>query len=138
MHLGRSRTLIRQQHWENKRWQRSQRRSPRPGSAARRKEVAGASSSVDRTKLPLPESTFRGTIGKTYLESKSDWPQVPTPAGGEPNVVVILFYDDVGFGQVSTFGGPVPTPELDKPAAEGLRYNRFDSTAICGPSRAPR
>ena len=39
----------------------------------------------------------------------------------------------VGFGQVSTFGGPVPTPELDKPAARGLR---FHTTAICGPSRA--
>ena len=54
---------------------------------------------------------------------------------GAPNVVVILL-DDVGFGQVSTFGGPVPTPALDKLAARGLRYNRFHTTAICGPSRA--
>ena len=64
-----------------------------------------------------------------------DWPRVPAPPAGAPNVVVILL-DDVGFGQVSTFGGPVPTPALDKLAAGGLRYNRFHTTAICGPSRA--
>ena len=88
----------------------------------------------DRSKLPLPELPFRGKIGKTYLESEMDWPRVPAPPEGAPNVVVILL-DDVGFGQVSTFGGPVPTPALDKLAAGGLRYNRFHTTSICGPSR---
>ncbi len=48
----------------------------------------------------------------------------------------MILLDDVGFGQVETFGGPVPTPELDKLASQGLRYNRFHTTAICGPSRA--
>jgi arylsulfatase A-like enzyme len=90
---------------------------------------------IDRTKLPLPESKFQGVVGATYKKSKPDWPKVPTPPAGAPNVVVILL-DDVGFGQVSTFGGPVPTPELDKLADRGLRYNRFHTTAICGPSRA--
>ena len=75
---------------------------------------------IDRTQLPLPESKFQGVIGKSYIDSKPDWPKVPTPPEGAPNVVVILL-DDVGFGQVSTFGGPVPTPELDKLAAQGLR-----------------
>ena len=89
----------------------------------------------DRSKLPLPESKFAGVIEKTYLTSKADWPKVPTPPDGAPNVVVILL-DDVGFGQTSTFGGPVQTPALDKLAARGLRYNRFHTTAICGPSRA--
>jgi hypothetical protein len=59
---------------------------------------------IDRTKLPLPESKFQGTIGKSYSDSKPDWPKVPTQPEGAPNVVVILL-DDVGFGQVSTFGG---------------------------------
>jgi len=89
----------------------------------------------DRSKLPLPELPFRGKIGKTYLESEGDWPRLPAPPEGAPNVVVILL-DDVGFGQVSTFGGPVPTPRLDELAAEGLRYTRFHTTAICAPSRA--
>jgi Sulfatase len=90
---------------------------------------------VDRTVLPLPTPPFNGVIGKTYKESKEDWPKNPTPPAGAPNIVVILL-DDVGFGQTSTFGGPVQTPELDKLAAQGLRYTRFHTTAICGPSRA--
>jgi arylsulfatase A-like enzyme len=90
---------------------------------------------VDRTVLPLPSSKFEGVVGKTYKESKEDWPKIPTPPTGAPNIVVILL-DDVGFGQTSTFGGPVQTPELDKLAAQGLRYTRFHTTAICGPSRA--
>lgn len=89
----------------------------------------------DRSILPIQPSPFGGTIGKTYQESKEEWSQQPTPPAGAPNVVVILL-DDVGFGQTSTFGGPVPTPHLDKLAADGLRYTRFHTTAICGPSRA--
>ena len=49
---------------------------------------------------------------------------------------MVIMLDDVGFGQTSTFGGPIPTPEFDKLAAQGLRYTRFHTTAICGPSRA--
>jgi arylsulfatase len=90
---------------------------------------------LDRSKLPLPRPKFRGVIKETYVGSKPDWPKVPAPPAGAPNVVVILL-DDVGFGQVSTFGGPVPTPALDELASRGLRYNRFHTTAICGPSRA--
>ncbi|MDN5892808.1 MAG: arylsulfatase [Nocardioides sp.] len=52
-----------------------------------------------------------------------------------PNVVVVLL-DDVGFGAAGTFGGPVTTPTLDTLGAEGLRYNRFHTTAICSPTRA--
>ena len=89
----------------------------------------------NRSSLPLPESKFEGVVGKTYEDSKPDWPKVPQAPEGAPNVILILL-DDVGFGQVSTFGGPVPSPALDKLAARGLRYNRFHTTAICGPSRA--
>jgi arylsulfatase len=89
----------------------------------------------DRTKLPMPFPPFGGKIGKTYQESTSAWPELPKAPDGAPNVVIILF-DDVGFGQAGTFGGPVPTPHLDLLAANGLRYNRFHTTAICGPSRA--
>lgn len=56
------------------------------------------------------------------------------PAGA-PNVVVILL-DDVGFGATSAFGGVIPTPALDQLAGEGVRYNRFHTTAICSPTRA--
>ena len=89
----------------------------------------------DRTIIPLPEPAFEGKIGETYKDSEGAWPKLPAPPAGAPNVVVILL-DDVGFGQTGTFGGPIPTPALDKLAANGLRYTRFHTTAICGPSRA--
>ena len=57
------------------------------------------------------------------------------PPAGAPNIVVVLL-DDVGFGAASTFGGPVATPALEQLANDGLRYNRFHTTAICSPTRA--
>ncbi|MCB1676492.1 MAG: sulfatase-like hydrolase/transferase, partial [Halioglobus sp.] len=60
--------------------------------------------------------------------------QLHAPANA-PNVVVVLL-DDVGFGAASTFGGPSQTPTLDALAEDGLRYNRFHTTAICSPTRA--
>jgi arylsulfatase len=44
--------------------------------------------------------------------------------------------DDVGFGAPSTFGGVVPTPTLDRVAANGLRYTNFHSTSLCSPTRS--
>jgi arylsulfatase A-like enzyme len=44
--------------------------------------------------------------------------------------------DDVGFGASSTFGGPIPTPTLDRLAKAGLRYTEFHTTALCSPTRA--
>ena len=92
-------------------------------------------SQPDRSVIPLAEPKFEGTIGQTYQDSTAAWPKLPAPPVGAPNVVLIML-DDVGFGQTSTFGGPIPTPELDKLATQGLRYTRFHTTAICGPSRA--
>jgi arylsulfatase A-like enzyme len=86
--------------------------------------------------LPRPDFHFPGNVGRTYLDS--DPPQFPQPVQapqGAPNVVLILI-DDVGFGQFSTFGGGVPSPTMDKLAAEGLRYNTFHTTALCSPTRA--
>jgi arylsulfatase len=54
---------------------------------------------------------------------------------GAPNVLIILI-DDAGFGQWGTFGGQVPTPNLDRLAKMGLRYTRFHTTALCSPTRA--
>jgi arylsulfatase len=86
--------------------------------------------------LPRPDFHFRGNVGRTYLDS--DPPQFPQPVQapkGAPNIVLILI-DDAGFGQFSTFGGGVPSPTMDKLAGEGLRYNRFHTTALCSPTRA--
>jgi arylsulfatase len=62
-------------------------------------------------------------------------PAMASAPEGAPNVLLVLL-DDVGFGHTSTFGGPVHTPTLQKLADEGLRYNRFHTTALCSPTRA--
>src|ERR1700760_3695399 len=90
---------------------------------------------ADTNKLPYDDPAFHGKIGKTYKESEMDWPALPSPPKGAPNVVIIML-DDVGFGMTSTFGGSIPTPYLDTLAMQGIMYNRFHTTAICGPSRA--
>jgi arylsulfatase len=90
---------------------------------------------IDRSSLPIPKPEFKGKIGKTFEDSKQDYPQPVTPPKGAPNVVIILL-DDLGFGQPGTFGGPVPTPQLDKLAKQGIAYNRFHTTGICSPTRA--
>ncbi len=89
----------------------------------------------NRQSLPIPDPEFKGQIGQTIETSKADYPQPVKAPNGAPNVLVILL-DDVGFGMVSTFGGPVPTPKLDKLAREGLSYTRFHTTALCSPTRA--
>lgn len=89
----------------------------------------------DRSNLPVLLAPFEGTIGKTYQDSEADWQEPVAAPEGAPNIIVILL-DDVGFGQTSTFGGLIPTPALDQLAEEGLRFTRFHTTAICGPSRA--
>jgi arylsulfatase A-like enzyme len=86
--------------------------------------------------LPRPDFHFKGKVGRTYLESdKPQFPQPVQPPKGAPNVVLILL-DDTGFGQCSTFGGGIPSPTIQKLADEGLRYNRFHTTALCSPTRA--
>ena len=86
------------------------------------------------TQLPQPDPKFNGKIGETYKESTPSFPMPVKAAKGSPNVLLILL-DDVGFGMSSTFGGPVPTPHLDKLANNGLKYNRFHTTALCSPTR---
>ena len=99
--------------------------------------LAGASTAAvaqDRDSLPIPDPAFKGKIGKTIQESTPDYPQPVKAPAGAPNVLLILL-DDVGFGMSSTFGGPVPTPNLDKLAKDGLSYTRFHTTALCSPTR---
>jgi len=57
------------------------------------------------------------------------------PGSVRPNIVLILF-DDTGFSDFGCYGSEVRTPHIDALAAAGLRYNRFDTRAICSPTRA--
>ena len=91
----------------------------------------------DRTKLPIPQRGFGGTIGRTTAESVGDWTIVPGANAPDdaPNVLIVLI-DDAGFGGPDTFGGAIRTPTLTRVARDGLAYNRFHVTAVCSPTRA--
>ena len=69
------------------------------------------------------------------LQSKPWWPPRVVPPKDAPNILLIMT-DDAGFGIPSTFGGVIPTPSMDRIAANGLRYNRIFSTSLCSPTRA--
>ena len=68
-------------------------------------------------------------------DSTPTFVRYPTPPDGAPNIVVVVL-DDVGFAQLGCFGGAIATPNIDRLAAEGARYNRFHVTAVCSSTRA--
>jgi len=84
---------------------------------------------------PPPSFGFEGTIGPTWQESTPWWPAAVQPAKDAPNVVVVL-YDDVGFGSFGCYGSEIATPVMDELAAQGVRYNNFHVTPLCSPTRA--
>ncbi len=85
--------------------------------------------------LPAPTPQFSGAIQPNAVDSTPAWPPQIMPPTNAPNVLLILT-DDVGFGAPSTFGGVIPTPTLDRVAADGLRYTSFHTTALCSPTRS--
>jgi len=97
--------------------------------------VAASDTDWDRTVLPRPPQPFEGIAKRSLEGSVPSFTQSVKPPSGAPNILLVLI-DDAGFGNPSTFGGPVATPTFDKLAAEGLRYNRFHVTALCSPTRA--
>jgi hypothetical protein len=94
-----------------------------------------ATTTINCEQLPPPTQPFRGKIERIAAQSTPYWPMRVVPPTGAPNVLLIMT-DDTGFGVSSTFGGVIPTPNLDRIAANGLRYTNFNSTALCSPSRA--
>lgn len=85
--------------------------------------------------LPRPEKPLPAQVERTWHDSKPAKIQGIRAAANAPNIVIVLL-DDVGFGAAGAFGGPAPTPTLDRLAQRGLRYNAFHTTALCSPTRA--
>lgn len=93
-----------------------------------------AQETIDRSVLPIPEP-------KPPVYTELDVRDVQAPPRfevkapeGSPNVVIVLI-DDMGFGVADAFGGPVSMPNLTRLATNGLRFNRFHTTAVCAPTR---
>ena len=80
---------------------------------------------------------WNGKIAVDIRESTPDWSPYLAPEApkGSPNVLFIA-WDDVGFGTMDVFGGPVTTPTMRRIAELGVRYGNFHTTALCSPTRS--
>jgi len=80
---------------------------------------------------------FQGTISVDIRDSVPDWApfEPPKAPDGAPSVVYIVL-DDVGFSAMNSYGGPIETPNIDRIAAEGVRYTQWHTTALCSPTRS--
>jgi arylsulfatase A-like enzyme len=89
-----------------------------------------------RDVLPIPDPQHVGVTTYDAKDPDTAYPPIQPvgPPDGAPNVLIILI-DDVGFGASSAFGGPISTPHAERLAANGLKYNRFHTTALCSPTR---
>ena len=93
-----------------------------------------ATDTLDRTVLPIPEPRSPPITEIDARKAKAP-PRFEVKAPeGAPNVVIVLI-DDIGFGHSSAFGGPCQMPTCEKLANNGLRFNRFHTTALCSPTR---
>jgi arylsulfatase len=92
---------------------------------------------VKRDVLPIPDRPYEGPITYDAKDPDTSFPPIEPlrPPAQAPNVLVVLL-DDVGFAASSAFGGPCSTPVAEALAAEGLKYTRFHTTALCSPTRA--
>ncbi|WP_226631867.1 arylsulfatase [Novosphingobium profundi] len=103
--------------------------------AASAQVCAQTGSAPSRSVLPIPAPAFDGSIAQDVSDARPASPFRVTAPANAPNVFLFMS-DDVGLAMASTFGGPVPTPNLDRIAQAGVRFNQFHTTGICSPSRA--
>jgi arylsulfatase len=81
--------------------------------------------------------SFHGVVNLDIRDSVPDWAPYEQPKAqpGTPNVVYIVL-DDVGFSGLGCYGGLIDTPNIDRIAAQGLRYTQWHTTALCSPTRS--
>jgi arylsulfatase len=82
----------------------------------------------------MKKQIFTGTVGRTMAETRYKYKTVDTNPENAPNVVYIVL-DDLGFAQLGCYGSTIETPNIDRLAEEGLRYNNFHTTAVCSATR---
>ena len=91
---------------------------------------------LGRQVLPIPDRPLAGLVTYDAKDPATSFPPIEPlrPPTGAPNVLIVLL-DDVGFAASSAFGGPINCPTAERLAADGLRFNRFHTTALCSPTR---
>jgi arylsulfatase A-like enzyme len=80
---------------------------------------------------------WNGRVEIDIRDSEPDWGPFlqPTAPPGAPNVLMIV-WDDVGYGALEPYGGPIETPTMRRIAEDGVRYSNFHTTALCSPTRS--
>jgi arylsulfatase len=91
---------------------------------------------IQRSILPIPDKQYVGVTTYDAKDPDTKFPPITPlrPPKGAPNVLIVLL-DDVGFAASSAFGGVINTPTAERLAKNGLRFNRFHTTALCSPTR---
>jgi arylsulfatase A-like enzyme len=95
-----------------------------------------AQDKLQRSILPIPDPAHVGLTTYDARDPETKFPPIEPfrPPKGAPNVLIVLI-DDCGFGAASAFGGPIATPTAERLATNGLKFNRFHTTALCSPTR---
>jgi arylsulfatase len=95
------------------------------------------SNEPERSVLPIPDQPYEGVLPLDAKDPEAKFAPIEPlrPPEGAPNVLIVLI-DDAGFGCSSAFGGPCETPTAERLATNGLKFNRFHTTALCSPTRA--
>src|SRR5256884_2254320 len=98
--------------------------------------MSNPSGAIQRQVLPIPDRPYQGFVTYDAKDPDTSFPAIEPlrPPEAAPNVLVVLL-DDVGFGASSAFGGPCNTPTAERLAANGVKLNRFHTTALCSPTR---
>ena len=91
---------------------------------------------IQRSILPIPDKQYVGVTTYDAKDPDTKFPPIEPlrPPKGAPNVLIVLL-DDVGFAASSAFGGVINTPTAERLAKNGLKFNRFHTTALCSPTR---
>ena len=91
---------------------------------------------LGRETLPIPDPQHVGLTTYDARDPNTEYPPITMlrPPKLAPNVLIVLI-DDVGSAASSAFGGPCKTPVAERLAANGLKLNRFHTTALCSPTR---
>jgi arylsulfatase A-like enzyme len=98
--------------------------------------MTNETSKIPRHILPIPDRSYVGLTTYDAKDPETKFPPIETlrPPKGAPNVLIVLL-DDVGFAASSAFGGPIHTATAERLAGNGLKFNRFHTTALCSPTR---
>jgi arylsulfatase A len=77
--------------------------------------------------------TSSALVAMAAIESRFRWAMA---AGKRLPNIVFIFCDDLGYGDIGSFGSGIPTPNIDSLGKDGVRFTHFSASPLCSPSRA--